>query len=117
MAVATMAGMTQDLADCTAADRKTSADACTRVMNSGRLPREQIYIGHFNRGWSYFNAGNLEKALADFDKSVTANPAYADTYFSRADDPARARRARPIARRSRPLSRQEGRDGRSEQYA
>lgn len=79
-----LAGMTQDLADCTAADRKTSADACTRVMNSGRLPREQICIGHFNRAWSYFNAGNYEKALADFDKSIAANPAYADTYFSRA---------------------------------
>lgn len=84
LATPAMAGMTQDLADCTAADRKTSADACTRVMNSGRLPREQVYIGHFNRAWSYFNAGNFEKALADFDKSVAANPAYADTYFSRA---------------------------------
>jgi Tfp pilus assembly protein PilF len=79
-----MAGMTQDLEDCTAADRKTSADACTRVMNSGRLPREQVYIGYFNRAWSYFNAGAHEKALADFDKSITSNPAYADTYFSRA---------------------------------
>ena len=23
---------------------------CTRVMDSGRLPREQMYIGYFNRG-------------------------------------------------------------------
>lgn len=84
LATPALAGMTQDLADCTAADRKTSADACTRVMNSGRLPRNQFYIGHYNRGWSHFNAGAHDKALADFDKSIAYNPGYADTYLSRA---------------------------------
>lgn len=84
LATPAFAGMTQDLDDCTAADRKTSADACTRVMNSGRLPREQFYIGHYNRGWSYFNDGAYDKAIADFDKSISNNPGYADTYFSRA---------------------------------
>lgn len=79
-----LAGMTQDLADCTAADRKTSAEACTRVMDSGRLPDEQFYIGYFNRAWSYYRAGDDDKALADFDKSVARNPGYADTYLSRA---------------------------------
>ena len=79
-----MAGMNQDLADCTAADRKASADACTRVIDSGRLPRAQFYIGYFNRGWSNFNAGKLDKALSDFDRSISYNPGYADTYFSRA---------------------------------
>jgi len=78
------AGMTEDLADCTAADRKTSADACTRVMNSGRLPKEQFYIGHFNRGWSYFHDREYDKALADFDSSLGNNADYADSYFSRA---------------------------------
>lgn len=84
LASPSLAGMTQDLADCTASDRKTSADACTRVMNSGRLPREQVYIGHYNRGWSYFNAGDYDRALADFDKSIASKPDYADTYYSRA---------------------------------
>jgi tetratricopeptide (TPR) repeat protein len=78
------AGMDKDLADCTAADRKTSADACTRVMNSGRLPKNQFYIGHFNRASAYFFAANYEKALADFDKSIDYNPGYADTYHKRA---------------------------------
>lgn len=79
-----LAGMTQDLADCTAADRKTSAAACTRVMNSGRLPREQFYIGHYNRGWAHFHQAHYDKALADFDSSVKYNSGYADTYLSRA---------------------------------
>src|SRR5262245_5288300 len=83
-AVPAHAGMKQDLADCTAADRATSAAACTRVMNSGRLPDEQLYIGHYNRGWSYLNSSDYDKALADFDKSIKYLSSYADTYFSRA---------------------------------
>jgi tetratricopeptide (TPR) repeat protein len=84
IAAPAFAGMNQDLADCTAADRAASADACTRVMDSGRLPNNQLYIGHHNRGWSYFNAGDADKALADFDKSIEHNPDYADTYYARA---------------------------------
>lgn len=79
-----IAGMTQDLEDCTAADRKTSVQSCTRVMDSGRLWDNQVYIGHYNRGWGYFNSGNYDKALADFDKSIKLNASYADTYLSRA---------------------------------
>lgn len=79
-----LAGMTQDLADCTATDKTTSAAACTRVMESGRLWENQHYIGHYNRGWSYFNAGDYDKALADFDRSIKLNPGHADTYLSRA---------------------------------
>lgn len=78
------AGMTQDLSDCTAAHRKTSVAACTRVMSSGRLPRNQFYIGHYNRGWAHFHQRAYDKALVDFDKSVKYNPGYADTYLSRA---------------------------------
>ncbi len=83
-AAPSQAGMNKDLADCTASDRPTSAAACTRVMNSGRLPDEQFYIGHYNRGWSYFNAGDNDRALADFDKSIKYLSTYADTYYSRA---------------------------------
>lgn len=83
-AQAAFAGMTQDLSDCTAADRKTSAAACTRVMNSGRLPESQFYIGYYNRAWAHFSQGNYEKSLADFDKSLSYNSTYADTYYSRA---------------------------------
>jgi tetratricopeptide (TPR) repeat protein len=83
-AQAAFAGMTQDLSDCTAADRKTSAAACTRVINSGRLPESQFYIGYYNRAWSHFSQGDYDKSLADFDKSLSYNSTYADTYYSRA---------------------------------
>jgi len=76
--------MNKDLADCTASDKPRSAEACTRVMDSGRLPKEQFYIGFYNRGWSHKNAGDLDKARDDFDTSLKHKPNYADTYYSRA---------------------------------
>jgi tetratricopeptide (TPR) repeat protein len=84
LATPVMAGMTQDLADCTATDKKSSAAACTRVLNSGRLWENQHYIGYYNRGWAYFNTGDYDKALTDFEKSAKLNAAHAETYYSRA---------------------------------
>lgn len=82
-AAPSFAGMRQDLASCTAAKGRSSAAACTRVMNSGRLPRSQSYIGHFNRGSSYRRAGDFRKALADFQKVVALKPRFARGYHAR----------------------------------
>jgi len=78
------AGMTQDLAGCTAAQGRASAEACTRVMNSGRLPDEQRYIGHFNRGMGYHHAGEYVRALADFNEVAKLRPRFARGYQARA---------------------------------
>jgi tetratricopeptide (TPR) repeat protein len=77
------AGMSQDLASCTAAEGRNSAAACTRVMDSGRLPQEQFYIGYFNRGSGYRRAGDFDKALADFRRVVKLKPAFARGYHMR----------------------------------
>ena len=78
-----LAGMSQDLSSCTAAEGRASAAACTRVMNSGRLRDEQVYIGHFNRGSSYERAGDFDKALADFDTVIKLRPRFARGYQAR----------------------------------
>ena len=77
------AGMQQDLNNCTAAEGRNSAAACTRVMNSGRLPRAQFYIGYFNRGSGYRRAGDFDKALADFGRVVKLKPKFARGYHMR----------------------------------
>jgi tetratricopeptide (TPR) repeat protein len=77
------ASMNQDLASCTAAEGRSSAAACTRVMDSGRLPREQFYIGYFNRGSGYRMAGDFDKALADFNKVVERKPRFARGFHMR----------------------------------
>lgn len=85
LATPSLAGMTEDISDCNAADRKASVAACTRVMNSGRLWENQFYIGYYNRGWAHFNAGDYDAALADFDRAIAQNAEFADSYLSRAE--------------------------------
>ena len=36
----------------------------------------------FNMGWSYYNLGELEKAVESYSKAVGANPAYAQAWYS-----------------------------------
>lgn len=36
------------------------------------------------RGWTYFQTGNKEAALSDFDKAVSLDPGLSDVYFRRA---------------------------------
>ncbi len=82
LATPSFAGMNEDLASCTAAEGRASAKACTRVMDSGRLPRNQFYIGYFNRGAGYRKAGDLDAAMADFDRVVSLNPDFARGFHS-----------------------------------
>jgi tetratricopeptide (TPR) repeat protein len=77
------AGMQNDLALCTAAEGRPSAAACTRVMNSGRLRDEDVYIGYYNRADSYEKAGDFDKALADLNKVVELRPKFARGYLAR----------------------------------
>ncbi|MBZ0210013.1 MAG: tetratricopeptide repeat protein [Hyphomicrobium sp.] len=83
LATSASAGMSQDLASCTAARDRSAAAACTRVMNSGRLPREQMYIGHFNRGTAYQRAGDFAKAISDFTKVLELKPDFLRAYEAR----------------------------------
>lgn len=82
LAIPAQAGLNQDLKSCSAADNVSSIDACTRVLLSGNLRNDHRYVAHFNRGWAHRNAGQYDKALADFEKSASYNPSYADTYYS-----------------------------------
>ena len=77
-----LAGIRADLKSCTAASGVKSANACTRVLKSGRLPKKQHYIGYYNRGWAYRNAGDLKKALRDFKTASRYYRGYADTHYS-----------------------------------
>jgi tetratricopeptide (TPR) repeat protein len=78
------AGMKKDIADCNASDRVRGAAACTRVMNSGRLPRRQFYISYFNRAGAYRKSGDNRRALADLDRVVQRRPRFAKAYYARA---------------------------------
>ncbi|MCH9809235.1 MAG: tetratricopeptide repeat protein [Alphaproteobacteria bacterium] len=77
------AGIKKDLSSCTAGRDKASARACTRVLKSGRLPKNQRYIAYYNRGWSYRNGGDSKRAIRDFTTALRFNGRFADSYYSR----------------------------------
>ena len=83
MATGVQAGMSQDLTSCTAAKNRGAAAACTRVMESGRLPSEQMYIGYFNRGTAHRRAGDFDQAVGDFSKVLELKPDFARAYEAR----------------------------------
>jgi tetratricopeptide (TPR) repeat protein len=83
LATSASAGMSQDLSSCTAAKDRGAAAACTRVMNSGRLPQEQMYIGYFNRGTAQRSADDPDKAVADYSKVLQLKPGFARAYEAR----------------------------------
>ena len=84
LASPSLAGMKRDIADCNASNRVRGAAACTRVMNSGRLPRRQFYIGYYNRAASYRKAGKNRRALSDLNRVVKLRPRFAKAYYARA---------------------------------
>lgn len=83
LATSASAGMSEDLSRCTAARDRAATAACTRVMNSGRLPDAQMYIGYFNRGTAYRSAGEFAKAASDFSKVLQLKPGFARAYEAR----------------------------------
>ncbi|MFA5900765.1 MAG: tetratricopeptide repeat protein [Hyphomicrobium sp.] len=83
LATSVEAGMSADLANCTAAKDRAAAAACTRVMNSGRLHEAQTYIGYFNRGTAYRSAGDFAKSIADYTRVVEMKPGFARAYEAR----------------------------------
>ena len=78
------AGMKTDLANCTGGLGGKGAKACTRILKSGRLPKKQLYIAYYNRGWAYRNAGDYKRALRDFNRVLELNRRFADGHYSRA---------------------------------
>ena len=84
LASPSLADIKRDIADCNASHRVRGAAACTRVMNSGRLPRRQFYIAYYNRGAAYRKAGKNKRALVDLNRVVRLRPRFAKAYYIRA---------------------------------
>lgn len=83
LAPCVQAGMKQDLADCPNPKLESAAGACTRVLTSGRLPRSQHYIAHYNRAWAHRLAGDAARAMKDFDRAAALRPSFTKTFLSR----------------------------------
>src|SRR5262249_39793831 len=71
--------------------------ACTTLIESGRVPGDELAAAYYNRAASHDVAGRRDQALADYTESIRLNPRDADVFnnrgllYSRAGDATRAR--------------------------
>jgi len=50
---------------------------CTTLIESGKMADKSLAWSHTNRGMAYVYKGDIDKALADFNKAVALDPTYA----------------------------------------
>ena len=64
-------------------DPERRRGACAWLLDNGRLNRADNAKAHYNRGWSYRDKGQFERALADYDEAIRLKPDYAEAYNGR----------------------------------
>ncbi len=55
----------------------------SKAIDSGKLSKPNLAIALNNRGSAYDDLGQLDKAMADFDRAVAADPQNAQAYYNR----------------------------------
>jgi tetratricopeptide (TPR) repeat protein len=56
---------------------------CSAIIDRGTDTNENIAIAYYNRGNSYFDKDEHDRAIADYDKAIALDPNHANAYFNR----------------------------------
>src|SRR5262249_21463278 len=64
-------------------DSDVRIEDCTKWIKSGRLEPENLSIAYYNRGFAYADNFEEDRAIADFDSAIQANPENAAAFYSR----------------------------------
>ncbi len=64
-------------------DAKQRIEVCTRAIELAELSQENLARAHNNRGLAYVAEGDVERAIADFDKSLELHPGYVNALMDR----------------------------------
>jgi tetratricopeptide (TPR) repeat protein len=64
-------------------DARQRIEACTRAIESAELSQENLARAYNNRGLAYVADGDVERAIADFDKSLELHPGYINALMDR----------------------------------
>ncbi|WP_176630160.1 tetratricopeptide repeat protein [Desulfolutivibrio sulfoxidireducens] len=66
-----------------AGDTAGASKALSRVIESGQTPPALLVTALFSRGAIYHAKGNLDAALADYDRALDLRPDFAEVYVNR----------------------------------
>lgn len=66
---------------CLTAEGQTMIDACTRVIDSGKLQGHDLSTGYINRGVGWSANEDYGKAIQDFKEAINNDRDYATAYY------------------------------------
>lgn len=69
--------------DCLKSSGDTRLAACSRVIESGRFQGTNLAWAYNNRGMAKREKGDLDGAIADYNRAIGLNPQNANTYINR----------------------------------
>jgi tetratricopeptide (TPR) repeat protein len=69
-----------DLCGDDAADATTRAEACSRLIRSGKYRGNNLAVVHNNRGIAYRRQNDLTRAHAEYTEALRLNPQYAKAH-------------------------------------
>jgi len=82
LALATHPAVAGDRNDCQAADPDLSIEGCSAIIASKNETPGTRAVAYRNRGLSYLDKGEVDRAIADYSRALKLNPD-ADAYHSR----------------------------------
>ena len=81
--LSTLSGIADDADRCGNATGREGLAACDRVIASGKIGGGGLAFAYHNRGLAELEAGDYDRAIADFDASIHLDPASASTFNNR----------------------------------
>ena len=72
-----------DKKDCADLEEEAGAAACTRAIQSGKYRGKELSDLYYNRAINWQDAGQIDRAIADYSEAVKHNPENAEALFNR----------------------------------